>query len=53
MQFLRESWQPAIKKVVQTSLRDVDPEQWDAPPPIPSGKGAAWGEAAGRGEAPM
>ena len=35
LQFLRESWQPAIKKVVQTSLRDVDPERWDAPPPIP------------------
>ena len=25
LQFLRESWQPAIKKVVQTSLREADP----------------------------
>ena len=36
LQFLRESWQPAIKKVVQAALRDVDAEQWDAPPPPPS-----------------
>ena len=36
LQFLRESWQPAIKKVVGSSLRDVDPERWDSPPPMPA-----------------
>ena len=36
LQFLRESWQPAIKKSVQSCLREVDPERWDAPPPPPA-----------------
>jgi hypothetical protein len=36
LQFLRESWQPAIKKAVQSAMRDVDPERWDAPPPPPA-----------------
>ena len=36
LQFLRESWQPNIKKVVQSSLREVEPERWDAPCPPPS-----------------
>ncbi|KAL1510265.1 hypothetical protein AB1Y20_006588 [Prymnesium parvum] len=36
LQFLRESWQPAIKKVVSDSMRGVDEHLWEAYPPAPS-----------------
>lgn len=36
LQFLRESWQPAIKKVVTESMKGVDEVLWEALPPEPS-----------------
>lgn len=35
-QFITESWQTAIKKVVVGPMADVDADQWDTPPPPPS-----------------